>query len=138
MSLNTERLLLLEEKKIKGQLTPQEAGELKSLQRLAKKQQAKDEKISEPKTNVFGKVATTTINPIPVRLLSTELTALETKQDDLIAKHSSLIISELGSLREVNRTKLIRAAIELLIKTGDEEVIKAIKQVQMKMIKYDV
>ncbi|GAL15145.1 hypothetical protein JCM19233_6163 [Vibrio astriarenae] len=40
---------------------------------------------------------------------------------------------ELGGLREINETKLIRAAIKLLSEHSDEEIITAIKDVKMEM-----
>ncbi|EDQ00902.1 hypothetical protein KT99_05397 [Shewanella benthica KT99] len=46
-----------------------------------------------------------------------------------------MIIQELGSLREINDTKLIRAAVLLLADVSDEDLIKAIKQVQLNMVR---
>jgi hypothetical protein len=46
-----------------------------------------------------------------------------------------LIINELGSEREINDTKLIRAAVYLLKEHSHEEIINAIKQVKLNMIR---
>lgn len=132
MNSNLERIAEL---KAKAKLSPQEKGELAALERAERKLAAAINK--EPlkaRSNTFGTVATTKITPKPIRFLDTELTALATRSDTLKANCADLIIDQLGSLREVNTTKLIRAGLVLLMEAEDEEVIRAIKDVQMKMV----
>lgn len=130
------KLVELVNKSKNGRLTPLEAAEFKQLQRKDKKTSRQAEASKSPTTNVFGKVATTKISPTPVRLLQIEKAALKTRADTLISEDPELVISELGQLREVNNSKLIRAAIWLLKDVSNKELISAIKEVQMNMIRY--
>lgn len=133
--MNNEERQLLEELKAKTKLQPKERAQLKALQRkamLEAKQDAKDAK-DKPQTNVFGAVATTKIDPLPIRLSSNERAGLKSLADDLKTNKTELVVRELGGLREINQTKLIRAAIRLLSEHTDEEIIEAIKDVKLGM-----
>jgi hypothetical protein len=131
-----DNVVRIAELKAKSKLTPQEKGELGALERLAKKQNEITERPEKQvRTNTFGAVATTKIVPKPIRFLETELTALATRGDTLKTNCSKMIIEELGSMREINSTKLIRAGLVLLMEADDETVIRAIKDVQMKMFR---
>ncbi|MEH0691063.1 hypothetical protein H4F17_18710 [Vibrio cholerae] len=133
--MNNEELQLLEELKGKIKLSPKERAQLKSLERKAQKEAKQESKAttSKPQTNVFGAVATTKIKPLPIRLTNNERAGLKNRADDLKANNTELVMLELGGLREINETKLIRAAIKLLSEHSDEEIIKAIKDVKMEM-----
>ncbi len=117
-----------------GKLKPAEKAQLKNLQRKLKSE-AKEDNEHAVKTNVFGKIATTKIHPKPIRFLEHELIGLATRRDSLKTNQPEMIIEELGNLREINDTKLIRAAVLLLANVSDYELIKAIKQVQLNMIR---
>ncbi|MGI2002079.1 hypothetical protein [Shewanella frigidimarina] len=124
------------ELKAKTKLSPNERGELASLERLEKKKNVVTNRPSgKVVSNTFGTVATTKIVPKPIRFLESELTALSTRIDTLKTNCSEDIINELGSMREMNSTKLIRAALVLLMEADDKTVIRAIKDVQMKMFR---
>lgn len=124
------------ELKAKTKLSPNERGELASLERLEKKKNVVTNRPSgKVVSNTFGAVATTKIVPKPIRFLESELTALSTRIDTLKTNCSEDIINELGSMREMNSTKLIRAALVLLMEADDKTVIRAIKDVQMKMFR---
>ena len=129
-------MIRISELETKSKLSPAEKGELKALkskQAKASKQQTIEH--NTVVTNVFGKVATTSIKPTPIRFLESELVTLSNVADRLRSGSPTQVIAELGNLQEINRTKLIRAAVELLSERSNEEIIDAIKKVQMKMIK---
>lgn len=128
----------LDELRIKqsaGKLKPAEKAQLKNLQRKVKSVEKSDCDSHSVKTNVFGQISTTKIHPKPIRFLEHELIGLATRRDSLKTNKPEMIIEELGSLREINDTKLIRAAVLLLADVDDEKLIKAIKQVQLNMIR---
>lgn len=45
-----------------------------------------------------------------------------------------LVIKQLGSEREINETKLVRATVSFLHQQNHEEIINAIKQIKLNMI----
>lgn len=123
------------DKQTQGPLKPKEKARLKVLQRQQKRQDTEKQSDNIAKTNVFGKIATTKIHPKPVRFLEHEITGLATRRDSLKTHCPEMIVQELGSLKEVNDTKLIRAAVLLLANVSDEDLIRAIKQVQLNMVR---
>ena len=132
--MNNQQLEELLEKKKTGTLKPAERAQLKNLERKLKSEE-KSQVSSQVKTNLFGKIATTKIHPKPIRFLQHEMAGLATRKDSLKTNQPEMIIQELGSLREINDTKLIRAAVLLLADVSDEDLIKAIKQVQLNMVR---
>ena len=132
--MDNKKLDELLAKQKSGKLKPAEKAQLKNLQRKQKSEE-NDANQHSVKTNVFGQIATTKIHPKPIRFLEHELTGLATRRDSLKTNQPEMIIKELGSLREINDTKLIRAAVLLLADVSDDELIKAIKQVQLNMIR---
>lgn len=125
---------LLAELEAKSKLGPKEKAQLKNLKLQLKKEKAKEEpgnKIS----NVFGTEATTTIKPLPIRFSSSERAGITTRGKDIKANNKELIITKLGREGEVNDTKLIRAAVLLMQQHTDEEIIDAIQQVKLNMIR---
>lgn len=117
--------------KTKEKLTPTEKATLKNLQRTANKEGEKEEK----KSNVFATTPTTNINPLPIRFTQPERTGLSELAKDIKRNNTELVIMELGSEREINETKLIRAAVYLLKEKTHKEIIKAIKDVKLNMIR---
>ena len=132
--MDNQQLEELLKKKKTGTLKPAERAQLKNLERKLKSEE-KIQVSSQVKTNVFGKIATTKVHPNPIRFLEHEIVGLATRKDSLKANQPEMIIQELGSLREINDTKLIRAALLLLADVSDEDLIKAIKQVQLNMVR---
>ena len=132
--MDNQQLEELLEKKKTGTLKPAERAQLKNLERKLKSEE-KSQVSSQVKTNLFGKIATTKVHPKPIRFLEHEITGLATRRDSLKTNQPEMIIQELGSLREINDTKLIRAAVLLLADVSDEDLIKAIKQVQLNMVR---
>ncbi len=55
--------------------------------------------------------------------------------NDIKSDSMELVIEELGSEREINDTKLVRAAVYLLREHSHAEIIDAIKQVKLNMIR---
>lgn len=126
--------LLTKEKTSK--LSPKEKAKLKALQRKVKADEKKTTpQDATPKGNVFATKPTTKITPLPIRFSGSERAGLRTLSDDLKAQHMEKIIKELGGEREINETKLIRAAVLLLKERSPDEIIGAIKEVKLNMIR---
>lgn len=132
--MTNDEQVLLAELRAKKKLTGGERAKIKALER--KEKQANKE-VVDTKTvaNVFAIKPTTTLKPLPIRFSSDERAGLTELANDIKAENPELIVSELGSLREINDTKLIRAAIHLLKQHSHNEIVDAIKQVKMNMIR---
>lgn len=126
---------LLKQLKSKKKLTPTERAQLKALERKEKQQQKQEQQENKPKGNVFATVPTTQITPLPIRFTSGERVGLTTLADDIKSEDMELVINTLGSAREINDTKLVRAAVYLLQTHSHEEIVDAIKQVKLNMIR---
>ncbi|EKO3823574.1 hypothetical protein LCE44_27535 [Vibrio harveyi] len=86
------------------------------------------------KTNFFGKVSTSTVNPKAVRFLQKERDLLTERTNSLNTNSPHAVVDRLGSLKAVNDTSLIRAAVLALVDMDDETLIEYIKQTQLNMI----
>ncbi|NQY65397.1 MAG: hypothetical protein HRT38_17100 [Alteromonadaceae bacterium] len=128
--MKDEDLILLEELENKTNLTPVESARLKIIRRAVLKDKPKFKK-----TNVFAIEATTNMNPVPIRFTQREKTGLIELRNDIKRNNPELIIMELGSERDISNTKLIRAAVHLLKEITHEEIIKAIKDIKLNMIR---
>ena len=135
--MNDEELKQLEALKAKNKLSPAERGQLKVLERKFKQEQRSEQKQNQdkPASNVFATKPTTKIAPLPIRFSSNERSGLTTLANDIKSENLELVINELGSEREINDTKLVRAAIYLLKEHSHEEIVDAIKQVKLNMIR---
>ena len=122
----------IDELKIKKNLTGSERAQIKMLE--LKLKQAK-KALEVKKTNVFATKPTTKIFPLPIRFSDRERIGLTELANDIKTESKELIINELGSEREINDTKLVRAAVYLLKQCSHEEIISAIKQVKLNMIR---
>lgn len=120
-----------DELKNKAKLSPAEKAELKVLQKQASKQQ-KAVSDNAP-SNEFGITKTTAVKPYPIRFTETDHNLLSSMSDNLINHHSDEVQQQLGSLREINKTKLIRAAIHALNECSPAEQIAFIKDVKFNM-----
>ncbi|WP_139686298.1 hypothetical protein [Vibrio tasmaniensis] len=89
---------------------------------------------SEVKTNLFGKVSTSAVNPKAVRFLQKERDLLTERTNSLNTKNPHAVVERLGSLKAVNDTSLIRAAVLALVDMDDNTLIEYIKQTQLNMI----
>ena len=133
--LTNEDQALLDELRNKGKLAPAERAQLKNLERK-EKAALKDSTPNETKThNVFAVKSTTKVSPLPIRFLEPERTGLKTLADDIVSESLSEVIMELGDEREINETKLVRAAVLLLKRQPHSEIIKAIKEIKLQMIR---
>jgi hypothetical protein len=110
--------------------TAKEKAEIKVLEHAIKQQNK-----TNFKKNIFATQATTKINPLPIRFTKNDRTRLSNLANDLKNDNKELIIDELGDLREINDTKLLRAAVLLLVNTPHKEIIKAIKLVKKDMLR---
>lgn len=132
--LSSEEESLLNELKIKNKLTPTEKAKLKNLERKVKIE-LKETNSEKKKGNVFAIKSTTKVSPLPIRFLEPERTGLKTLADDIISDSLHEVITELGDKREINETKLIRAAVYLLKERSHTEIIKAIKDIKLQMLR---
>ncbi len=129
-------------KKASGeQLKPKERALLVQLQKKAQSKEADstESKESPVKSNVFGSVeggavSTYKIKPTSVRFVQAERDVLSARANDLKANSLGMIIERLGSVSQVNETKLIRAAVLALADMTDEQVIEYIKKAQRNMV----
>ncbi len=119
----------LDELKAKKNLTGNDRAQIKVLERDLKKES------EEKKSNVFATKPTTKANPLPIRFAGNERAGLTTLGNDIKSESMELVIDQLGSEREINETKLVRAAVYLLRQHSHEEIIDAIKQVKLNMIR---
>ncbi|MGR5333666.1 hypothetical protein [Photobacterium damselae] len=125
-----EQLDILRAKK---NLTGAERAQIKVFERELKK--ANKEKQDQQLTNVFATTPTTKITPLPIRFGQPERTGLKQLSNDIKSQSLEKVIIELGHEGEINETKLVRAAVYLLKKHSHAEIIDAIKQVKLNMIR---
>lgn len=92
------------------------------------------EKTDVVKTNLFGKVSTSNVNPKAVRFIQKERDLLTERTNTLLINSPHAVVERLGSLKAVNDTSLIRAAVLSLIDMSDEALIEYLKQTQLNMI----
>ncbi|EMK6670665.1 TPA: hypothetical protein ACN36B_004396 [Vibrio parahaemolyticus] len=133
--MTKDELQQLDELKSKKKLTGSERAQLKALERKSKQSQKETKADKKPLSNVFATKPTTNINPLPIRFSGNERAGITELANDIKRESQMLIINELGSEREINDTKLIRAAVYLLKEHSHEEIINAIKQVKLNMIR---
>ncbi|SQD78746.1 hypothetical protein [Moritella yayanosii] len=122
----------LAELKSKSKLSPKERVQLKILTK-----KSKAETVSEPvKTaNVFAVKPTTKISPLPIRFLEHERVGLKTLANDIKSQSLMEVIDVLGSENDINDTKLVRAAVLLLKQHSHNEIIAAIKETKLNMVR---
>lgn len=141
--MNTEFELLSLKDQLVYLVNLEERGErLKPKQRALKNRLEKELESSSPlltekvkvKTNLFGKVSTSSVNPKAVRFLQKERNLLTERTNSLNINSPHAVVERLGSLKAVNDTSLIRAAVLALVDMNDETLIEYIKQTQLNMI----
>ncbi|YCO02415.1 hypothetical protein ACB087_09985 (plasmid) [Vibrio sp. VNB-15] len=123
----------IDDLKAKKKVTGADRARLKVLERQLKQAQQEDD--TRTKSNVFATKPTTNINPLPIRFAGSERSGLTELANDIKSDNMELVITELGSEREINDTKLVRAAVYLLKQHTHFEIIEAIKQVKLSMIR---
>lgn len=131
--LNQEQQARLDELHAMAKKGGKEKAEIKALERLLK-QSDKTEK-PPAQRSVFATQATTKINPLPVRFTQRDRARLTNLANDIKIDNAELVLDELGSEREINDTKLLRAAVLLLSETPHDKIIDAIKRVKKDMLK---
>ncbi len=127
----------IDEIKAQKKVTGADRARLKVLERELKQSQKNEQTEVKVKlsSNVFATKPTTKINPLPIRFAGSERAGLTELGNDIKSDSIELVITELGSEREINETKLVRAAVYLLKEHSHEEIIDAIKQVKLNMIR---
>ncbi len=133
--MTNEEQQQLADLKAKKKLSGGERAQLKALERKAKQAEKGATPDTKPQSNVFATKPTTKINPLPIRFSGGERVGLTELANDIKTESQELIITELGSEREINDTKLVRAAVYLLKQHSHAEIIEAIKQVKLNMIR---
>lgn len=136
--ITNEEQALLNDLRNKAKLLPQEKAQLKNLERKEKASKKKEAKLGETKSkNVFAVKSTTKISPLPIRFLPNERAGLRTRADDIKMDSLAEVIDELGleGEKEINETKLVRAAVFLLKQRTNSEIIRAIKEVKLQMLR---
>ncbi len=135
--LTNEEQTLLNELREKSKLAPSERAKLKNLERKEKAAKKEADKGEAKSKNVFAVKSTTKISPLPIRFLPHERAGLRTLADDIKMDSLNEIIEELGleGEKEINETKLVRAAVFLLKQRSHSEIIKAIKEIKLQMLR---
>lgn len=72
---------------------------------------------------------------MPIRFLEHERVGLKTLANDIKSESLMEVIDVLGSENEINDTKLVRAAVLLLKQHSHSEIIAAIKETKLSMIR---
>lgn len=78
--------------------------------------------------NAFARTPTTVTKPYSIRFLDSEKTQIANLVNKLKSESPDLIANKLGSLNEVNASKIIRASLYLLQDRTNEEILDAIHQ----------
>lgn len=137
--INNEDMHLLSELRAKTKLLPYEKAQLKNLERKEKasKKEEGNKTDNTKNKNLFAIKSTTKISPLPIRFLPHERAGLRTLADDIKMNSLKDIIDELGleGEKEINETKLIRAAVFLLKQRSHSEIIKAIREIKLQMLR---
>lgn len=113
--------------------------QLKKLERLESKKSNVGEKI---KGNAFGTTATTNIDPIPVRMTTTEKNSIVDRRTNIISNDAEEAVLKVGltgrtldKSQGLSNSMLLRAAIFLMKDRSNSEVLDAIQQVRLMMIR---
>ena len=130
--MNEQELQQLEELNAKSKLTPKERVKLKM---LTKKSKAEIDNEPVKAAIVFATKTTTKISPLPIRFLEHERVGLKTLANDIKSESLMEVIDVLGSENDINDTKLVRAAVLLLKQHSHSEIIAAIKETKLSMIR---
>lgn len=130
---NQERF---DELNTKTKLSPQERGELKNLTRLKLKADEAATGKDKKRTNEFSIKPTTKSATTPVRFIASEQALMTKILDNLKDNNEELVLQNLGgSLKDLNKTKLIRAAILALDDLSPKQIVDYIKQVKINMVR---
>ena len=134
--MNAEQQALLEELKAKSKLTGAERAQLKTLEKLKAKGDQKPKSSAKKKVeNKFGIKPTTGAKAFPLRLTEDDKASIANLTQRVLDDDMEGVIMKLGQAKEVNATKLLRAGLLLLEQRSSEEIIDAIQQVKLKMIR---
>ena len=130
--MTEEDIQQLKELKEKNKLSPKEKVQLKILTK-----KSKAETVIEPvqSINVFEIKPTTKVSPLPIRFLDHERIGLKTLANDIKSESLMEVVDVLGSENEINDTKLVRAAVLLLKQHTHSEIIAAIKETKLSMVR---
>lgn len=124
----------LEQLKAKPKLSGADRARIKRIEKDLEKQK-KTALPEKTKSNVFATKPTTQIKPLPIRFSSEERTGITELANDIKSDSLEMVITELGREGEINDTKLVRAAVHLLKERTHAEIIQAIKEVKLNMIR---
>lgn len=134
--MNEQQQAQFEELKAKTKLTGAERAQLKALEKLKAKGEQKPKSASQKKAdNKFGIKPTTETTTYSLRLTDDDKASLTNLQQRILDDAAESAVMKLGNTREINGTKLLRAGLLLLEEKSSEEIIDAIQQVKLKMIR---
>lgn len=134
--MNEEQRTQLEELKAKGKLTGTERAQLKALEKIKSKTEKQAKSATEKKaSNKYGVKPTTKVSAYPLRLTDDDKASMANLEQRILDEATESVVMKLGSTREINGTKLLRAGLLLLEEKSSEEIIDAIQQVKLKMIR---
>ncbi|POC19555.1 hypothetical protein [Vibrio vulnificus] len=133
--MNNEELTLLAELKAKPtrELKPAEKAKLKSLERLAKK----EEKSAAPKpkrNETFGVKPTTKLVGVPFRISEIDKKVLTDARDRIGG--SELFYDRLGNANDLSNNMQMRAAIWAYEALSDEEKVEYIRKAKLAMVRF--
>lgn len=130
--MTNEELTLLEELKAKPtrELKPAEKAKLKSLARLAKKEQKAE--APKPKRNeTFGVTPTTKLAAVPFRISNEEKKIMTDTAKRV--EGTELFYDRLGGKDDLSNNTQMRAALRAYEKLSDEEKVEAIREAKLSM-----
>ncbi|MFL7036457.1 hypothetical protein BCS71_25305 (plasmid) [Vibrio lentus] len=130
--MTNEDKALLEDLKGKPtrELKPAEKAKLKSLERLAKKEQQAE--APKPKrNNTFGVTPTTKLASVPFRISGEEKSIMTDTAKRITG--TELFYDRLGGKDDLSNNTQMRAALRAYEKLSDEEKVEAIREAKLSM-----
>ncbi|MBV7264346.1 hypothetical protein KCG43_20245 [Photobacterium sp. WH24] len=124
----------LDELRASQSLTPAQKAKLKSLERKEKKAHQND----TPKTKrnaTFGIVPTTELVSLPFRISPAEKQIMIDRRNAIKSEDAMLEAERLGGKDDLSNNMQMRAALWLMKSCSNEEVIEAIREVKLSMIR---
>ncbi|MGR5347156.1 hypothetical protein [Vibrio mediterranei] len=95
----------------------------------------------EVQSNIFGQtqggpLSTYKVSPTSIRFVQPEIDVITRRIEEIKANSLEAVIDRLGSPKQINQTKLIRAAVLALGDMSDESIIEYVKKAQRNMVGY--
>lgn len=132
--MTNEEQQQLDELRASPSLTPAQKAKLKSLERKEKKAQQND--TPKPKRNTtFGIVPTTKLVSLPFRISPAEKQIMIDRRNAIKSEDAMLFAERLGGKDDLSNNMQMRAALLLMKNCSNEEVVEAIREVKLSMIR---